>query len=446
MRLTSQPRGRVGVRPSAAIWLADVGMDGRPPAPVSAVLDAARPGVDRLPALTGIRLPLALWVVVHHLSGPGRPFAVLVEPVAPLAAFIDAAWVALTAFFAMSGFLLTRRYADTRWTRPALRHYAAARLARIYPLYALSLLILLPIMAEGLASAALGAPIDRLGIALNYLLLLQGWHRPAVDWNTPAWSLSCEIFFYACAPLVVGLMRRPSRARLLATVAGACAVPIVLRFLVAPPIPKALLYAGDFLVGVAAAGIFTRLEHARVDLARVAAWLSWPVLGVGTWWVIWGHALVPFLVFDTGLRLLGMALVLGLACGGGSLVRLLSAPAAQRGGRASYAIYILHVPLLWWFERSPLHLQLPAAVGGALYLVLVLAVADYVSRRYEGPADRRLQRWLGAHAGADVSRGPTVSRIEAARCRSAGARAEPLRHASARVLPGPGGANGRTTS
>lgn len=350
-------------------------------------------GAEALPALTGIRFPLALWVVLHHLSGPGRLLDPVIAPHVHLAVFIDAAWVALSAFFAMSGFLLARRYAHASWTRPALVRFAVARLARIYPVYALSLLILLPIMREALSGAELGSPFQRAGIVLNYVLLLQAWQRPPVDWNTPAWSLSSEVFFYACAPILVGLVRRPSGPRLLGTALLACAVPIALRLLIEPPIPKAILYFGDFLIGVAAAGVFARLADSRIPLSRLGPWLYGPALIVGAVWLIMRDSFASFAVFDTGVRVISMLLVLGLACGGGRLVALLSTPLVQLGGRASFAVYILHIPLLWWFKRSAVHAALPPAYAGVLYLALVLIVAVAASRWYEEPMNAFIRRF-----------------------------------------------------
>ncbi|MGE3507562.1 MAG: acyltransferase family protein [Vicinamibacterales bacterium] len=351
-----------------------------------------RAGVEALPALTGIRFPLALWVVLHHLSGPGRLLDPVIAPHVHVAVFIDAAWAALSAFFAISGFLLARRYAQASWTRPALARFAVARFARIYPLYALSLVILLPIMREALSGGELGSPFERVGIVLNYVLLLQAWQRPPVDWNTPAWSLSCEVFFYACTPILVGLVRRPSLPRLLGTALLACAVPIALRLLIAPPIPKAILYLGDFLMGVAAAGLFARLAHGRTPLSRIGPWLYLPALIVGAVWLIMRDSFESFAVFDTGVRVISVLLVLGLACGGGRLVALLSTPLVQLGGRASFAVYILHIPLLWWFKRSAVHAVLPPVYAGVLYLALVLVVAVAASRWFEEPMNAFIRR------------------------------------------------------
>src|SRR5688500_5072154 len=83
--------------------------------------------VVQMPALTGIRFPLALWVVGHHLTGTGRMLDPLVRMIPAVSHVMEFAWAALTVFFAISGFVLTRRYRMTVWNGAALRRYAAAR-------------------------------------------------------------------------------------------------------------------------------------------------------------------------------------------------------------------------------------------------------------------------------------------------------------------------------
>ena len=90
-----------------------------------------------------------------------------------------------------------------------------------------------------------------------------------------------------------------------------------------------------------------------------------------------------FLLYDSGLRFVNGALVLGLALGGGLGCGALSWPFAIWGGRASYAIYILHIPILWWYKRTPAYLDLPPVWAGFIYVAIVLAVSFAVCAWYE---------------------------------------------------------------
>ena len=120
---------------------------------------------------------------------------------------IRGGYLAVTTFFVLSGFVLAHNYASTAWNAGSLRRYAAARFARIYPVYFLSLLVVAPFIAADRTPA-------KARFVAAHGLLVQAWlgHIP-VNWNTPAWSLSCEMFFYLSFPLAAALLGRAGMAR-----------------------------------------------------------------------------------------------------------------------------------------------------------------------------------------------------------------------------------------
>ena len=97
------------------------------------------------PALTGLRFFLALWVILHHLTGPGQKLeaTALLLPHG-LFTLIRGGYQAVTTFFVLSGFVLTRSYAATFWNRRNTLRYALGRAARVYPVYLLSLAVVAP--------------------------------------------------------------------------------------------------------------------------------------------------------------------------------------------------------------------------------------------------------------------------------------------------------------
>ena len=116
---------------------------------------------------------------------------------------IRGGYQAVTTFFVLSGFVLTRSYAATLWNRRNTLRYALGRVARVYPG--------LPVQPGG------GGAVHRwrtrhpgkAGYVAAHLLLVQAWLGAIpVNWNTPAWSLSCEMFFYAVFPLAALFIRR----------------------------------------------------------------------------------------------------------------------------------------------------------------------------------------------------------------------------------------------
>lgn len=140
----------------------------------------------RLDSLTGLRFYAALLVVVTHVS---RNFFG-----AEVGSYFSMGSVGVSFFFVLSGFVLmwSRKHGQRR------ADFYRNRFARVYPLHAVMLsaaVLLLVSQAGAVDWAALVACIA----------LLQAWvpfDRFYFALNGPAWSLSCEFFFYAMFPAV----------------------------------------------------------------------------------------------------------------------------------------------------------------------------------------------------------------------------------------------------
>jgi peptidoglycan/LPS O-acetylase OafA/YrhL len=354
-----------------------------------------------LPALTGLRFVLAVWVILHHITGKGR----MLDPWAaglpePLHNLVASGYFAVGTFFVLSGFVLARGYAATSWDRPSLIRYGAARIARVYPVYLLSLLILAPIIYDHVRLNQGGVvPEQRASLLVNYGLVLQGWTGALpVHWNTPAWSLSCELFFYLCFPILLLPIKNAGRSRLVAATGAAFALPLVFRWLAIPPEWKPVLHVSDFLIGIACATAFDRLAAGR--LRGRGYWLYLPAVALALIVIAWPSLLTGAFTPGMALRPLNALLLLGLALGGGLPARLLSTPLAALLGKASYSMYILHIPILWWFKRTLFY----HTTGSALvYLTAVLIASTVVFKHFEEPVNNKLRRALVALCGARTS-------------------------------------------
>ena len=152
--------------------------------------------------LTSLRAVAAVTVVAYHADKVSAEHWV----------FLPAHSVSL--FFVLSGLVLQSCYGgDLRGMHPLL--FVARRLARVWPLHAalvVGLVILLPAWT-GAADHAWRA-----------VLLTQAWSTDGdiFFWsaNAASWSLSAEVFFYACFPLLTGLVRRHPAIMALAAVMG----------------------------------------------------------------------------------------------------------------------------------------------------------------------------------------------------------------------------------
>lgn len=382
------------------------------------MIDAPRPGTV-LSALTGARFIAALIVLAYHLVRFDRwdiqPALAHVASLGP---------VAVTFFFVLSGFVLTWACVDEHGRVPSLRGYFAARLARLLPMHVVSLVVVAPI-AIGLWRRALTdlarahgdvGPDFLHGVALPGLLTaigLQAWHpSTALAWNPPAWSLSVEVAFYALFPMTAArLLPRPTRvvvvfaavlwAFALAPGLAALAVdrarfdvgPASHGFLVDAWRYHPLLRLPEFVAGMAAAKAL-RAGHA---LPRSAATLALSTVAFVVGLVASG--LLPSMLVHNGLLAPAFAvLVTCAATSNGVGVRVLSSSTLRVLGDASYALYLLHVPILYWIvtvaERRG-HLRVlddaAAAVAAAVFCVAVAVVAH---RMIERPTTRALRAVL----------------------------------------------------
>jgi peptidoglycan/LPS O-acetylase OafA/YrhL len=350
----------------------------------------ARPArTAHLPALTGLRFFLALWVVFTHLIGPNHVYEPLVLMLpGPLQDIVRRGYQAVPTFFVLSGFVLARTYGPIEWTRAALRKYSVGRLARVYPVYLLSLLIVAPFIVK-----ALDQP--KAWLVAMHLTLTQGWfsgHYTA-GWNTPAWSLSCEMFFYLVFPLLIVPMKNAGWAKTLSAAFLACILTQALWAAGVSDQIKPLIHLSDFLMGIAVARAFDLIAKRSAEPFATplpGTWLYLPGLLGSAVILAWAQYLPGSISMNTLLRPMNALLLLGLGLGGGPLARLFSTRPVVYLGKASYALYILHIPVLWWA------VSWPSFAVTYLYVPFVVALSCIVYSAFEEPANRFIRAQAGA--------------------------------------------------
>jgi peptidoglycan/LPS O-acetylase OafA/YrhL len=350
-----------------------------------------------LPALTGLRFVLAIWVIIHHLTGKGMMLEAWVQSLpAGLQSLVRGGYLAVGTFFVLSGFVLARSYGEKEWNRGSLVHYGIARIARVYPGYLLSLLIVSPFIYRALFNG--GSAADRRAALLaDYGLVLQGWTGSlGVGWNTPAWSLSCELFFYLCFPALLMYFGKRTRVRLIVAAGLSIGLPLALAELHVPAWWKPLYHTADFLVGILASHLFDMIQESQWTFKRIGLWMYATAGSLGALMVAFPEFLRRIsLDLNTTLRPVNVAILIGLAIGGGLPARMLSSRLLKYLGQASYSMYILHVPVLWWYSRyatrgASIGSQMTAA---AIYIVCVIAVSAVAFQYIEEPANRAIRRW-----------------------------------------------------
>jgi peptidoglycan/LPS O-acetylase OafA/YrhL len=355
---------------------------------------------QRLDQLTALRFFAALAVVGSHLW----PLAEYPGPLQGLArTLLHEGYAGVSFFFMLSGYILAHSYTDRLASGAVpVRRYLVLRVARIAPLH---WLVALP-----LAGIALWQ--DGLAIwpkVLVNLSLLQAW-VPRSDWyftiNEPSWSLSDEAFFYACfAALACWPLRRLKglAAGLLALNLGV----VIWRLSTGQgavldgdrntlthwltyinPLARLLDFVVGMLVYHAPWRGGTRRELGVVALLLLAM-VAYPVLGLP-------DALRMQLAY-----LPIMALVIGIfGQGAGAVSRWLEeCPKLVLLGDASFALYLVHLPILHgglWVQEWLGDAALPWLGWSALVVLVSMGVSVLVYQRVEVPIARALRRWIEA--------------------------------------------------
>jgi peptidoglycan/LPS O-acetylase OafA/YrhL len=354
---------------------------------------------SRLPALSGLRAFAALNIVFFHFSNP--------KWFGPFAPIVDNGYTSVSFFLLMSGFILAYNYSD-RAQRGGLRPWKfwAARLSRLYPVYLFGLLISLGMLVAEWHVRTHGE--FSLGMALTPLLL-QAWiPKLATFWNTPAWTMCTEAFFYLIFPAVI-LLKRPQRWRgllgmlALLWVAGMVLPTLYTIFQPDGPHPgrytegfwmRALKFSPpphvpSFLFGIVLADVDARISReGRVRLLLGALGMS------ALYAVLYYGDRMPFALMHDGLLmpLFGLA-ILGLA-GHNLIAHFFGFLPFVAIGQASYCLYIIHFNLWELIHNSHLleKTGLIALDPWISYAMLVFA-ALLVMKFVEKPA----QKWLRSH-------------------------------------------------
>jgi peptidoglycan/LPS O-acetylase OafA/YrhL len=349
------------------------------------------PGRDVFHSLTGLRFVLAVWITLYHLTTMyGAPEVASHPLIAVGAARVD-------GFFLLSGFVLAHIYAVRTGGRFAYGPFLQARIARLYPLHLLALMMLAAVVlaANVIGRGQEAGAYTPLGFAAN-LVMLQAWGVPgAGQWNFPAWTLSAEFFAYLIFPLIVAAAAALARRPLVL-------LALALALVAAVEAAWALMGQGrlgemtqHFGIVRGACGVIVGVA-ARYAFEKVA----WPApVAVGACLigaVSAGAAAVvsaPLWTLHAGAVLL----ILGLA----SLDRAhvptpLSTPLMQRLGEMSYALFILHVPSFIMVTQA-LSIagwdgHLGVGVGTAI-LGTAIGAAAVANRLLEDPAREIIRGW-----------------------------------------------------
>ncbi|ADV83803.1 acyltransferase family protein [Terriglobus saanensis] len=354
-----------------------------------------------LPGLTGVRTFLALGIMLFHFTPPH------IEWIKPV---IESGFTYISFFLLISGFILSYNYSERAATLK-VREFYLARMARLYPVYLLSLIVSLQMYSQ---EWHYQTHVHFWEGTILTPLLLQGWNPMlATFWNTVAWTLSTEVMLYLAFPFLNRANWWPkSPSRLIALFFGFWLLELTVptAYLLINPDGlahmdrysygfwiRAVKYTPIPYVPIFLAGITLGRLHSIVHVSdRVRMWMA--VSAAGTVLTIFYTVIekLPYVMLHGGLLTpIFATLIFGLT-GSHWMTRFLSLRPIAILGEASFCLYLLHFNtwILLHLFHVPDRLHL-ATLDPWLSYVIIIGVAYIAFRFVETPSRRYLlARWV----------------------------------------------------
>ena len=359
---------------------------------------------SRNTALDGLRGIAIIAVILCHGSilGPNQTESSFAHAV--LAVF-DFGWAGVDLFFVLSGFLITEIILSTRKNEGWMKSFFIKRVFRILPIYFLFLILLLALSVTALTERNDFAflrehqPYFWL-MAQNFLTLINMDWPPSLFYSGHLWTLAVEWQFYMIWPFIAGRYSHK-------TIMVICFLVIVIAI-----ISRMILWQQNVHISVIYTITLTRMDSIAIG-ALVAVLLrsniersilkkashTFVFIGIvfilGTFF-FYGRAsyYIP-VMYTIGYTVLalcfaGLVIQAVITTEQTTLRTLLSNRLLTTIGKYSYAMYIVHLPLMSYFGNFEMAFAGSAFYGQLVYLpamfLVTLLIASASWKIIEAPA------------------------------------------------------------
>ena len=344
--------------------------------------------------LTSIRFFAALYVVTYHtlselVRGTDDPNAVYGD-------LLGLGYISVSFFFVLSGFILARVYLAKK-NGYSWHQFWVARLARVYPLFVITLLLDTPHwFFSGVRRIGIHAAIiSTCKVLAANLVLLQAWMVNLRGIDNPNWSLSVEGFFYLLFPFLsfpLGILRSKSLVwvSLISYVVGLLLIGASIHWNLGIESIKfsPILHLHEFIEGICAGIVTMRLtNHQKATIEGISSYLIAACsIAFASLIFLSPHLVRIHLFIHDGLLCpLFLLLLVALTFGSSFVHRLLSGRFITLLGEASYGLYLIHIPL-WHIMRR--FIGGHSMVGYSAYLVLAVGLSLLSFNYLERPVRR----------------------------------------------------------
>lgn len=333
----------------------------------------------RIDQLTFTRFVAATSIVVYHFGTDIFPFK------NELVSFLfRQSNIGVSYFFTLSGFVMIIAYGGKSIIN--MVDYYKNRIARIYPVYLLAILMLLAYLL------LFRSAINYSGLVLN-LFAVQAWiPGKALSFNAPGWSLSVEFLFYLVFPFLFNYLYTKTSLKTIGLFIvifwsiSQLLFHLSFKLDLYHPYPSKshdlilyfpLFHLNEFLIGNLAGLIF--LDISKKNKRN----LDWPVL-ITLFLITLALKYKGWLninYHNGALSILFMVFILSLSINNGILTSIASHRFFVFLGEISYGIYIFQIPVFMWMGKVLKHVQiynLELKFFISLIILILISAMSYI--------------------------------------------------------------------
>jgi peptidoglycan/LPS O-acetylase OafA/YrhL len=338
----------------------------------------------RVDQLTFTRFIAALTIVLYHFGDKSHSlykfFAVFISN------------IGVSYFFVLSGFVMIVAYHSDKIVP---YKYYINRLARIYPIYLIALLLVV------IPRLVFHKNIDSISLSLN-VLLLQSWiptYSQTV--HAPGWSLSVEFFFYLFFPIIMNTWyRKFTFNKLLLLIILFCIITqLILNILLANfqtnsnfindfILYHPIMHLNEFLMGNITGLAFIKLKGKSINVNVQVLLL---IVFLFLFFMLLKYPL-PLNYHNGFLAIVFCPIILLLAISKNWITNILKLKPLVYLGDISYGIYILQVPIYYYFASIFKYLNIKPYFICYLGVLLLLSSLSYSF--IEKPIRNRIKKAL----------------------------------------------------
>jgi peptidoglycan/LPS O-acetylase OafA/YrhL len=353
-----------------------------------------------LKPLTSLRFFFAFFVFLSHLT--------FLEPETGVIKWIYSnifyeGYLGVSFFFILSGFILAYNYQDKLIAgKVKVKHFYYARISRIYPLHLLTFIAAIPFALSSL----IAKPLLYIGIGMVNLLLLQSFFTSKTvyfSYNSPSWSISDEMFFYLCFPLLIFLVKKLAdfniSYKMIGLILFLAIVPVVI-YLIPKEYYHPIIYINpvlrifDFIIGIM---LFNFYKVRKVEMSNRAFSILEAVC-IATFIIFFCfHNYVPRVYRFSIYYWIPMAMIiLTFAYQRGIFSRILSHPIFILLGEASFAFYLFHQIVIRYYNilnNKFFHIE-NYGISILLILIATITVSILSYKYFEIGMNKKVKKYL----------------------------------------------------